>query len=518
VIDPGGILTNPDGTRRLPFHWKRGRPDLAVELESEILTQYREFVEEAGAVYRDDSSQFDTLYQFADLAISAGVFLFALSLPGMLTPAAGEGLTSLRLIELGFCSALSWPAAFTLLDIYRMQRRPRFQEAYRRLGKAFVGAATFQVAAALLIGAPTALLFPLLCSALQLIALASFRLLVRAGSGFFRTSDRYPRNVIIVGSGPRAEYVKQVIEDNPAWMMQIIGFVDNETPPGGARVPVEQIFKLSDMEGLMNDQVIDEVIIACPRSMLATIVPIANACAAAGIPLTLLSDLFGDFLPQPQVTRFGTLPALSFSPVHHNAILLAVKRTIDVAGSLLGLIAIAPVIGISALLIKITSPGPIAFRQVRCGLNGRHFIMLKLRTMTNDAEDRKIELSTQNEMDGPVFKMARDPRITKVGRVLRRYSIDELPQLWNVFRGDMSLVGPRPPVPVEVAEYETFERRRLSMRPGLTCLWQVSGRNTIGFEDWVRLDLEYIDTWSLINDVKILLRTFPAVLSGDGAS
>ena len=469
-------------------------------------------------MYRDDSSQFDTLHQLTDLVFSAGLFLLALSLPGMLTPTAGEGLSSLRLIGLGFCSALSWPAAFSLLDIYRMQRRPRFQEIYPRLGKASAAVFTFQFAAALLIGAPTAVLFPVVCCAMQLVTLTCFRMIVRAGSGFFRTSDRYPRNIIIVGSGPRAEYVQRIIENNPAWMMRIIGFVDNATPPGGARVPIEQIFKLSDMEGLMNDQVIDEVIVACPRSMLATIVPIVDACGAAGIPVTLLSDLFGDFLPPPQVTRFGALPALSFAPVHHDAILLALKRTIDIVGSALGLIAIAPVIGVSALLIKLTSPGPVTFRQVRCGLNGRHFIMLKLRTMTNDAEARKIELTAQNEMDGPVFKMARDPRITRVGRVLRRYSIDELPQLWNVFRGDMSLVGPRPPVPVEVAEYETFERRRLSMRPGLTCLWQVSGRNTIGFEDWVRLDLEYIDTWSLGNDVKILLRTFPAVLSGDGAS
>ena len=163
-----------------------------------------------------------------------------------------------------------------------------------------------------------------------------------------------------------------------------------------------------------------------------------------------------------------------------------------------------------------TSPGPVFFEQVRCGKRGRPFGMYKLRSMTVDAEEKKAELMDQNEMDGPVFKMKHDPRITPVGRFIRRWSIDEIPQFWNVLRGDMSLVGPRPPVPMEVVEYATFQRRRLSMRPGITCLWQVSGRNEIGFEDWVRMDLEYIDTWSVLSDVKILLRTIPATLSGSG--
>ena len=158
------------------------------------------------------------------------------------------------------------------------------------------------------------------------------------------------------------------------------------------------------------------------------------------------------------------------------------------------------------------------FRQKRCGLNGRIFDVLKLRSMHLDAEKRRADLVALNEMDGPVFKIRNDPRITRVGRWLRRLSIDELPQLWNVVRGEMSLVGPRPPIPGEVDEYDVGQRRRLSMRPGITCLWQVAGRNTIGFAEWVQLDLEYIDRWSLLLDTKILLRTLPAVLKGTGAS
>ena len=170
-----------------------------------------------------------------------------------------------------------------------------------------------------------------------------------------------------------------------------------------------------------------------------------------------------------------------------------------------------------ALGIKLTSPGPVLFRQLRCGLHGRPFTFLKFRSMQIDAEELKPHLAPFNEMDGPAFKMTNDPRVTPIGRLLRRTSLDELPQLWNILRGDMSFVGPRPAVLEEVRQYEPWQRRRLSMKPGLTCLWQVSGRNELTFEEWMRLDLEYIDNWSLWLDVKIALKTIPAVLLGRGA-
>jgi exopolysaccharide biosynthesis polyprenyl glycosylphosphotransferase len=250
--------------------------------------------------------------------------------------------------------------------------------------------------------------------------------------------------------------------------------------------------------------------------MLAMIGPAVKVCSAAGVPLTVMTDLFGDYLPPPEVKRFGSYSGLSFAPVHHNRSLLVIKRGIDIAGALVGLAVAVPVIGIAALAIRCTSRGPIFFRQIRCGLYGRPFAMIKLRTMVVDAEARQKDVLYLNEMGGPVFKIENDPRITPVGRWLRAFSIDELPQLWNILMGDMSLVGPRPPIPSEVAQYQTSERRRLSMRPGLTCLWQVSGRNRIGFDDWVKLDLQYIDSWSLSNDLRILLLTVPAVLSGGG--
>ena len=213
-----------------------------------------------------------------------------------------------------------------------------------------------------------------------------------------------------------------------------------------------------------------------------TIGPAVEVCSAAGVPLTVMTDFFGDYLPPPRMKRFGFYAGLSFAPVHHSRSLLVVKRGIDIVGALVGLAVAAPVIGIAALAIRLTSPGSIFFRQIRCGLHGRPFAMLKLRTMVADAEARRKEVFYLNEMGGPVFKIERDPRITPVGRWLRVFSIDELPQLWNILVGDMSLVGPRPPIPSEVAQYETSERRRLSMRPGLTCLWQVSGRNQVAFD------------------------------------
>jgi exopolysaccharide biosynthesis polyprenyl glycosylphosphotransferase len=174
--------------------------------------------------------------------------------------------------------------------------------------------------------------------------------------------------------------------------------------------------------------------------------------------------------------------------------------------------------GLIAVVLKLTSKGPVFFRQERVGMNGRRFTFFKFRSMVVDADRRKDELKHLNEMDGPVFKIKNDPRVTRVGRFLRKFSLDELPQMWNVLKGDMSLVGPRPPVPSEVEKYEFWARRRLSIRPGLTCLWQISGRNSINFQQWMELDLQYIDNWTLGLDFKILLKTVPAVLGGRGAS
>lgn len=193
------------------------------------------------------------------------------------------------------------------------------------------------------------------------------------------------------------------------------------------------------------------------------------------------------------------------------------KRMFDLIIAFTVLLLAAPIMAISALLVKLTSHGPILFKQVRVGEGGRYFWCYKFRSMCVDAEEKKAQLMHLNEVSGPVFKIKHDPRVTPIGGILRKFSIDELPQLFNVIKGDMSIVGPRPPLPSEVDKYTDFERGRLAVRPGLTCLWQVSGRSNVSFERWVQLDLMYIDTMSLKNDIKILWQTIPAVLKGSGA-
>lgn len=229
---------------------------------------------------------------------------------------------------------------------------------------------------------------------------------------------------------------------------------------------------------------------------------------------------------QPQLLDGGSLAkSWGATPVFEWALIgvaprtrrfLRLKRAIDLTSAALGLVLGAPIILLLAILVRCTSPGPALFWQRRCGEGGRIFWMPKLRTMIVGAERQRGALSGQNEMKGPVFKIRNDPRVTSLGRFLRRYSLDELPQLWSVFRGEMSLVGPRPAVPQEVARYGRRERRRLAVRPGLTCLWQISGRNALDFDEWVRLDFEYIDNQSLRLDLTILLKTIPAVLGGTG--
>ncbi|MBM4369972.1 MAG: sugar transferase [Deltaproteobacteria bacterium] len=243
-----------------------------------------------------------------------------------------------------------------------------------------------------------------------------------------------------------------------------------------------------------------------------------DTCEEVGVTFSMDANFLGLSIAQADVTDLGGWSVISFSSTPSDGGALLVKRTIDVIGASVGLLLIGPLMLAVAALIKLEDGGPVLFVQQRSGLYGRTFPMYKFRSMVVDAEAKKSALEQHNEMSGPVFKMQRDPRITRIGALIRKTSIDELPQLWNVLRGEMSVVGPRPPLPSEVARYERWQMRRLSMKPGLTCIWQVSGRNRVDFDNWMRLDLEYIDNWSLFLDVKLILQTFPVVITGRGAS
>jgi exopolysaccharide biosynthesis polyprenyl glycosylphosphotransferase len=452
-----------------------------------------------------------------DVIVGAIAFVAAMALGDYGNAVVLTKAGSLKVVVLGLVAAFVWPLALQSTDVDRSTRQVRISSLFGQLFLAGAIATVVVAATAFALRVPISPLSVLVCVLAQFISVSLFRLSIFATLRLARRRGRNFRNLLIVGSGPRAREVDRLVEQHPEWGYRVIGFVDEGGYPVDPSIPAEKVHKFVDLPNLIREQVIDEVITACPRSVFASLSPVVAICTEVGLPITLLSDLFGDFLPPPKVTRFDTMAALNFSPVHHSKTKLAVKRLIDVVGSSVLLTLSAPLTALAAIAIKLTSPGPVLFRQNRCGLNGRRFEMLKLRTMVLDAEQRKTAILDLNEMDGPVFKIKNDPRVTLVGAILRRWSIDELPQIWNVLRGDMSLVGPRPPIPLEVAHYETFERRRLSMRPGLTCLWQVSGRNLVSFADWVKLDVEYIDTWSLTNDFKILLRTIPTVLRGTGS-
>jgi exopolysaccharide biosynthesis polyprenyl glycosylphosphotransferase len=272
----------------------------------------------------------------------------------------------------------------------------------------------------------------------------------------------------------------------------------------------------SDLPEILHRSPVDFVAFNPSQERFDEIQNLITVCETEGVEVWLLGSFFRTDIARAAVDEFQDLPMLTFRTVPPTSWALILKRAIDVTGSLLALLLFGPLMIAVAILTKLTSPGPVLFRQYRCTVRGRGFWMYKFRTMVAEAETMRPALQALNEVTGPAFKIRRDPRVTPLGRFLRRYSIDELPQFFNVLKGEMSLVGPRPPIPDEVKEYASWHRRRLSMRPGLTCLWQIEGRNSLPFEDWMRLDLKYIDNWSLALDMRILLRTPRAVLRGTG--
>lgn len=276
---------------------------------------------------------------------------------------------------------------------------------------------------------------------------------------------------------------------------------------------------ISDLEAVLQKKPVSEVYFAVsPVKHGAELQKAINVCERLGMPFAVPAFPFRMARARPKNAATLDDGYLHFVHTRSDQYSAALKRLFDIVASATALVVLLPLFAVVALAIKLTSRGPVFFKQLRVGLHGRPFHMFKFRSMVVNADAMKDQLKQQNEQRGPVFKMKNDPRVTRVGRFIRKFSIDELPQLLNVLRGEMSIVGPRPPVPKEVAQYEGWQRRRLSVRPGLTCIWQVSGRNEISFEDWMYLDMQYIDHWSLARDVSLVLKTVPVVLTGKGAS
>ncbi len=326
-------------------------------------------------------------------------------------------------------------------------------------------------------------------------------------------------NLLIVGTGRRAREFIRMVKSHSNWGLRIVGLIDDEHGMFGKEIAGYRVLgRLQDIPFILHRKVIDRVIFVVPRLWLNRIDEAILACEREGIPTSISMDLYDLRIAKVRQTDFSGFPLLEFETFTAKEWQLFVKRTVDVVLALVLAVLFAPLMVLLAIAIKLSSRGPIFFAQQRCGMNGRTFSLYKFRSMYAGAEIKRRELEKCNEMDGPVFKIKRDPRITPLGRILRKLSLDELPQLFNVIKGDMSFVGPRPPLAIEVELYKLWQRRRLSLKPGLTCIWQVSGRNKIGFEKWMEMDLEYIDNWSLWLDFKIMVKTVFVVMFGYGAS
>ncbi len=358
----------------------------------------------------------------------------------------------------------------------------------------------------------------LYCLPVLILACACGRLAARAFAGPLTRALGGRRELIVVGSGPRASAISERLTRGSD--ARVLGFVDS---PNGHPVPAairrQMLGGLDQLESILMNRSVDEVVIALPvKSCYDQIQSAIQTCERMGVEAKYPPDVFQLSLARPRLETSESASLVSLDVVHNDNRLI-VKRAIDIAGAIVGLVLLGPLLLAIAAAIRLTSQGPALFAQERYGAHKRRFRMYKFRTMLLDAEKLQAELESSNEAQGPVFKIRSDPRITRVGRFLRRTSLDELPQLFNVLKGEMALVGPRPLPVRDVARFgDPSLMRRFSVMPGMTCLWQISGRSDTTFDRWIELDLQYIDNWSLRMDLSILARTFPAIVRGTGAA
>ncbi len=461
----------------------------------------------------------------ADLAVTAGAFLLAWVIRSHFAPIAWPQLFPTRLYPLSRYLGLLplvlsiWTLLLVTGHTYTSRRTVSLRrEAWQVVRIVVLGTLILATTGWLLkldfVSRPFLVLF----GTLDLLFLLAEKLGLRLAARRVRRRGFNYRTMLIVGINPRAREIAELINDHPSWGLQVVGFLspDGEAPPTFARIPV--LGTAADLSTILERRVVDEVILVLSRRQLGDFEDALLLCAELGIRARVVLS-FPHIKGRLVLDELEGIPLLTFMTTPGAPFAIFLKRLADLIISTLALILLSPLMILIAASIKLTSSGPALFSQIRCGLNGRRFKLYKFRTMVVDAQQRLDEVAHLNEVEGPAFKSHRDPRVTGIGRILRRFSLDELPQLLNVLAGDMSLVGPRPPIPDEVARYERWQRRKLSMKPGITGLWQVSGRaNLDDFNDWITLDLAYIDHWSLWLDLKIMLKTIPAVLSARGAA
>lgn len=423
---------------------------------------------------------------------------------------------------LGFTLLIIWHVSFGVQGLYLSHRLSTIYEELKEVARA-IGISSVALLAGAQIGrwptinARTVAAFAFVSFAL----VGGMRLGLRLNLRRLRRRGLNTKSLLIVGGGARAEEFALRVNRRQDLGYKLIGYIESDDsyrqhPLAGAAC----LGSIEDLSGIVASTVIDEVAIALPiKSQYSQIETVVALLEEQGIVVHLLSDVFPHRLARYHPAEFQGIPLVSLYSTPTLSWRTEFKRLLDLLIAAVSLVLVLPLFVIAAVAIKLDSPGPILFVQERMGFNKRRFRMFKFRTMQIDAEARMKEIEHLNEKKGPIFKIRKDPRITRVGRWLRKTSFDEMPQLLNVLMGDMSVVGPRPlSIRDALLLEETWQKRRFSVKPGLTCLWQVSGRSNLSFDEWMQLDLEYIDRWSLVLDCRILLRTIPAILFARGAS
>jgi exopolysaccharide biosynthesis polyprenyl glycosylphosphotransferase len=467
-------------------------------------------------------------FQLSDLLLTVACFLLGtMAVSHGIDQISFESFLGMRIKVQNFVILLAfifmWHGVFALFGLYNSKRlSTRWEEVLDILKATSVGTLIIALAGVLFkISLLTPIFLGVFYPSVNILTILG-RLLGRFALQRLRIRGRNLRYMLIVGTNSRSLRFAHKIVANPQLGYKIIGFVDDEWDGIGdfQKSGYSLIASLKNFPSFLRENVVDEVVISLPvKSSYEQISQLVNRCEKHGIVIRFLSDFFNQKLAGSKSEQFEGVSVVTLSTGALTGWPVLIKRALDFCLSLILIILTSPLFLIAGLGIKLTSPGPIFFIQERLGLNKRIFRLYKFRTMVINAEKMIAQLEHLNEVDGPAFKIKNDPRITPFGRFLRKTSIDELPQFINVLRGNMSLVGPRP---LPVRDYNGFshdwQRRRFSVRPGITCLWQINGRSNIPFENWMKLDIEYIDNWSLSLDLKILWKTIPKVLKGDGAS
>lgn len=500
----------------------------ALELNSEsFLPETGHWDSRRSTMAQEQTKICRTVHQGLDLCLTAVAFILAYFIKNHWLPADLAGVsTAPNYYFLLLLALVTFYMSFQFNELYAFcNRHQRFDKIFVRVIKAVsIGFALFILALYLIHQQDVSRIMMGLFAVFSIVFISLSKGIIYYAVAFHGKRELSHKKVLVIGSRDRAQEMVNAITNDPASGYDLLGCLDvDEKQMNVELAPGVRVIGMMDkFRDILLSKTVDEVVFALPLSQIEDARSYIGFAEELGVNVRIMPDWqLQRIMYNPEAARiyfddFIGMPTIALTSTPANEAQLFFKSIIDYVGAAVVVVILSPLFVVISLLVKLSSPGPVIFGQERSGLNGRKFNMFKFRTMVCNADELQAGLCELNEVDGPVFKMKKDPRLTPIGKFLRKTSLDELPQLINVIRGEMSLVGPRPPIPSEVEQYKPWQRRRLSMKPGLTCIWQVSGRNNIDFERWMQLDLEYIDNWSILLDLKLLFLTIPAVLFGTG--